>query len=87
MPSIVTENNRVKCVFWGEKDSIFALELLCIKGGNTQDVHQARHFRNGAIFKRNSLYQTLYLVVASRASEVKITCHNVESCQIADYNW
>ncbi len=29
---IVTENNRVKCVFLDEKDSIFALDLLCIKG-------------------------------------------------------
>ncbi len=29
---IVTENNRVKCVFLDEKDSIFALDLLWIKG-------------------------------------------------------
>jgi hypothetical protein len=65
MPPMVRENNKVKCVFWGEKDGIFALELLCIKGGNTQDVHQTRHCGNGAIFKRYLLYQTPYLVVAS----------------------
>jgi hypothetical protein len=29
---IVTENNRVKYVFLDEEDSIFALDLLCIKG-------------------------------------------------------
>jgi hypothetical protein len=29
---IETENNRVKCVFWDEKGSIFASDLLCIKG-------------------------------------------------------
>jgi hypothetical protein len=28
MPPIVTENNRGKCVFWDEKDSIFALGLV-----------------------------------------------------------
>jgi hypothetical protein len=33
MPPMLRENNKVKCVFWGKKDGIFALELLCIKGG------------------------------------------------------
>jgi hypothetical protein len=78
MHSTVRGYNKVKCVFWGEKESIFALELLCIKGGNTQDVHQTRHCRNGAIFKRDSLHQIPYLVVASRISKVKVTCHIME---------
>ena len=33
MHSIVRENNRVKCVFWDEKDSIFALNLACVEVG------------------------------------------------------
>jgi hypothetical protein len=31
MLPVVTENNRVKCVFWDEKDSIFALDLVSVK--------------------------------------------------------
>jgi hypothetical protein len=53
MHPMVRENNKVKCVFWGEKYSIFALDMRCIKGGNTQTVHQIWHCGNGAIFKRD----------------------------------
>jgi hypothetical protein len=60
---MVRENNCVKCVFWDEKDSIFALDLLRIKVGNTQEVHQTRHCGNGAIFKRDLLHQIPYVVL------------------------
>jgi hypothetical protein len=33
MPLIVKENNKVKCVFLDEKDSIFASDLACAKEG------------------------------------------------------
>jgi hypothetical protein len=33
MHPIVKENNKAKCVFWIEKDSIFGLDLIFIKIG------------------------------------------------------
>ena len=33
MHSIVGGNNRVKCVFWDEKDSIFGLDLARVEVG------------------------------------------------------
>ena len=80
-----TFKGSTSIVFWGEKDGIFALELLCIKGGNTQDVYQSRHCRNGAIFKRDSLHQIPYLVVGSSGLKVKVTCHNVQFSKSVGY--
>ncbi len=33
MSAIVKENNRVKCVFFDGKDSIFKLDLECVRAG------------------------------------------------------
>jgi hypothetical protein len=33
MAPIATENNKAKCVFWDEKDSIFELDLVCVNVG------------------------------------------------------
>ena len=40
--SMITENNRVKCVFWYEKDSIFALNVACPKMGIQEGYMLAR---------------------------------------------
>jgi hypothetical protein len=63
MNPLVKANNKVKCVFWKEKDSISSYFWYVLGCGNTQEIYQTRHRGKGAIFKRDLLHQIPYLVV------------------------
>lgn len=74
MHPMVREDNRVKCVFWDEKDSIFGFDIVCVKAENRQDKYQTRHYGKEAIIKGDLLHQNPYAVLTPDPPKVRITC-------------
>jgi hypothetical protein len=77
IPLRIRENNKVRCVFWDEKDGIFVLDLVAVKvEKQTGYIYRTQHCGNGAIFKRDSLHQILYIVLIPDVREVHTSCQN-----------